>query len=899
MTEAIQRSFAGGELSPALYARADVVKYATGLRLCRNFQVQKHGGVANRAGTIFTVEIKDSTKTVALLDFQFDDEQTYILEFGEGYIRFTRDGGQLSVSGVSAWVTSTAYVASDLVSNGGVNYYCFLAHTSSASDEPGVGVDWQDYWHALTGSIYEVPNPYLESELLALHYVQSGDVVTIVHPSHPPMELSRFGETTWVFAEKLFEPAIVRPTDCAASKTTSGSTLYRYRVTAIEAETFQESLPGLEATVAITGATQADPVVITTGTHGYATDDEVYIADIFGMTELNGRLFTINVLTTTTYELVGEDGTGHTAYVSGGTSARTHCEIDNVGGGISEATPNTVTWTATTGAQEYLIYRDKNGVFGYIGTAVGTSFDDPGIVPDTSSSPPIFRNPFDSAGNYPSDVTYYQQRHLFANTNNDPETVFTSRTADYNNFSIRSPLQADDAVTWAIAGKKVNQVRNMIELDRLMVMTTGGEHLIEGDADGILRPGSINPKQQGHNGSALLPPIAISNVIIYLQARASIVRDLRIEKDKGYTGSDLTVFANHLFEKYTIVDWDYAQNPNSILWVVRNDGVLLGLTYLPEHEVWGWHHHDTDGFFERVRVVPEGNQDVPYFVVRRTINGVTKRYIERLHSRTITDIRTNAFFVDSGLTYDGRNTNTSHTMTLSGGVTWAYTEDLTLTSSAVYFQAADVGNDVILKLVDAEGTITDRLTCRITAFTSTTVVTVQANKDVPVGYQNVALSDWGLALDEFINLDHLEAKTVSALSDGNVERDLTVTSGIVTLQKPGEVVHIGLPIQSDIETLDIDTPEGEPLAGKRKLVNALTLQVESSRGIWAGPNADDLREFAQREFEDWGDPTELLTGKLHIAIQGEWNDSGRIFIRQDDPLPLTVLSIVPEGAISD
>jgi hypothetical protein len=182
----VQRSFAAGELAPELYARTDQVKYATGLRTCRNFLVQKHGGVANRPGTRFIAEVKDSSKAVRLLRFVFNASQTYVLELGDHYARFYQNGGRVTVAGVPAWSNATNYVIGDLVVSGGVNYYCVQAHINHVPPNA-------TYWYALTGVIYEIPTPWGTADLPDLDYAQSADVVTLVHPSYPPQELKRFG----------------------------------------------------------------------------------------------------------------------------------------------------------------------------------------------------------------------------------------------------------------------------------------------------------------------------------------------------------------------------------------------------------------------------------------------------------------------------------------------------------------------------------------------------------------------------------------------------------------------------------------------------------------------------------------------------------------------------------
>jgi hypothetical protein len=201
-------------------------------------------------------------------------------------------------------------------------------------------------------------------------------------------------------------------------------------------------------------------------------------------------------------------------------------------------------------------------------------------------------------------------------------------------------------------------------------------------------PTTIGYDPQSSDGAAFLRAIQTGDSSLFVQAGGTKVRDLKFKNEAGkFVGDELTIMARHLFDsEHVIVDWDYAKEPHGILWIVRSDGALIGLTYLPEQEVVGWHRHDTDGFFERVCVIPENGVDTPYFVVRRTVNGATVRYLERMAVRDRSDIL-DSFFVDSGLTYDGRNA-TATTITITGA-SFAGGATVTLTSSAPIFAAAD------------------------------------------------------------------------------------------------------------------------------------------------------------------------------------------------------------------
>jgi hypothetical protein len=944
----VQRSFSGGEISPSLYARVDVAKYQNGLRTLRNYFVMRHGGAANRSGTKFIGEVKDSTKNVRLIPFVFNNDQTYVLEFGDLYMRVIKNGAQVvespkTITDVSnanpAVVTTSAahgYTTGDEVVisavSGGMDFEVndrnFKITVVSATEFSLQFLNGSNYDSTSSGAyasggfverVYKITTPYAEADLSTLHYVQSADVITIVHPNYAPRELARTADTSWTLSVIDITPSISRPTNINYTGSGSGFR-YRYVVTAVKRETYEESYAGVYFGVplAITNVTNANPAVVTISTTFGATGvnvNEFLISGVGGMTEINGKAYRLNVLTTTTAELVGTDSTGFGVYTSGGSVARLWLSAD--AGTLSTSAPLTVTWDEVDGAQEYNVYKSRNtsttsdtdGTYGFIGIAKGTKFADVGYSPDMTDNPPVTSYPFDDDNNYPSTVTYYQQRRLFANTNNDPEKIWASKSGQFTNFTNHSPIQADDSLTFTLAARQVNSVKHMVDLGKLVVLTQGGEWAINGDGAGTLTPTDINARQYSYNGSSDLQPLIVGGTGLYVQARGSLVRDLDFDYTvDGYRGVDLTIYSSHLVDGYTLVDWAYAQIPQSIVWAVRSDGVLLGLTYVKDQQMLAWHKHDTDGLIENVCVVPEGDEDVLYWVVKRTVDGTVRRYIERMNTRFVDETAVeDVTILDSYLSYDGRNTGAT-TMTLSGSG-WTYQDTLTLTASASYFQSndPDLGNEI--HLVGSDGT---KIRCKITAYTSPTVVSVTPHKTVPVSMQAVAITSWSKAINQVYGLWHLEGEYVSVFADGFVVSNpnnssyvpLQVIAGNVLLSEYYSVIHIGLPITSDIETLNIDSPQGETISDKHMIVNGVSLFVEKTRGLWVGgsPPPDEstdflggLTELKVRSNESYDEPVALTTGVLDVNIESTWNSNGRVFIRNTDPVPASILAIAPAG----
>lgn len=858
MSSVSQKSFSSGELTPSLHARVDISKYQTGLKTCRNFVVHRHGGVSNRAGTQFVAEVKDSTKAVRLIPFVFNSAQTYILEFGDQYMRVHKNGSQIieaakTITGITqanpAVVTATAHgyttgqevyisgvVGMTTVNNRNFKTTVLSANTYSLQYMDGTNVNSTGFTAYSSGGssyrVYTISTPYLEADLAALKYIQSGDIVTLTHPSYAVRELARTGDTSWTLTSVSFAPSIAAPASPGVSNIgTAGTVTYSYVVTAIDEETYEESLASSTATT----------------TTGNAT------------------------LSSTDY--------------------------------------NQITWSAVTGATQYNVYRVVNGVNAFIGIAGSTTYNDQGqTVPDTDSTPPEARNPFSTTNEYPSCSTYYQQRIMFANQNENTEAIYGSRTGSFTNFTQSQILADDDAVTFSIVGRQVNSVNHLIDLGSLIIFTDSGEWTAQGDSSGVLKPTAINTKQYSYNGSnSNLAPIIIGNTALYVQKNGSIVRDLGFDYQvDGYSGNDLTIFGAHLVDGYTLTDWTYQKTPHSVVWTVRDDGVLLGLTYIKEQEIIGWHRHDfQDGLAENVCAVPEGLEDALYVVVNRTIDDREVRYIERMSSRLISDIK-DAKFMDSHLTYDGRNTGaTTMTLTTSGG--WTVDDTLTCTASASTFTSSDIGNEIHFYLTD--NTV---VRCEITAYTSATVVSVKPNRTVSVEIQATATLDWARAVDSLSGIWHLEGLNVSVFADGfvvaNPNNDSytikSISNGALNLDRCYAVIHVGIPFTSDLETLDIDTSQGETIADKSKNTGKVTMYVENTRGLWLGASApsatatdflDGLTEVKARLFEGYDAPVDLSTGKMDVIIRAEWNSNGRIFLRQTDPIPATILAIIPSG----
>lgn len=896
MTSVIQRAFNSGEVSPSYYSRVDFYAYQTGLRACRNTIVKPDGGIWNRPGYKFVAYPKSQTGLFPVFipfiyGFSFSGgfSGAYVLEFGDAYMRVHKDGEQVreaskNITGITQASPGVVTVTSHGYSDGDELYITGIVgmtelngrsvlvdnattHTFTMTDVHGNAINTSGFTAYSSGGTvsrtYELATPFTGGLQLLLNYNQAHDVMTLTSKVglHEPYELIHTSATSWTIQAKTIGPTQAAPT--GVQRDSGGAAgVSIYKISALSAETGEESLA------------------------------------------------TINGSTISYY----------------GTSAN----------------PLVIEWTAATGADRYVVYRQiitpdasYEYDFGFVGSVPGGTlqFKDIGFPIDYTRGPQYSRNPFSSSSNYPIASGYYQQRLIYGGSINNPERVWTSQTGAFNNFNISSPLRDSDAVTFDIVGngKQMNQVLGILDIGALVIMTADGEWVCQGNDSGTLTPGGINLRQHSYNGSFwFVQPVVVDNTALYVQRNGRIIRDLVFNlSSDGYAGNDITITAKHLFRKNIILNLSFQKQPTPTVWVQRSDGdnssadqTLLGCTYARENNVTAWHRHDSNGaYFMAICSIPDvepntvdeafgTGEDKLYVAVSREIDGVQTRMVEQMDRRYHANVR-DYKFMDSHLSFHAEGIISTKLGSLSGGTNWVETETLTLTStdlSPATFAASLVGKQI--HMFDEDG---EQLKMTVTAASGGTSCSVQPIRTVPINMRNTSLSITRPA-NSVGGLWHLEGENVSIFADGKVIASpnnpsydiVTVANGTVDLEDWYNVVHVGLPYISDVETLDIDSVSSETVADKKKIITNLSMHVEDTRGLWVGdkPPEDDetdplqgLQELKLRDQEDYPDPVALTTDVIEEVIQGHWNSDGRIFIRQIDPLPFTINSIIPNGEI--
>ena len=430
---------------------------------------------------------------------------------------------------------------------------------------------------------------------------------------------------------------------------------------------------------------------------------------------------------------------------------------------------------------------------------------------------------FSNTTGHPSTVTFFEQRLVFAGTTNQPQTVFFSKSGDYENMdaNIGGTIADSDAIIYTIASNQVNAIRFMTATRTLIIGTAGGEFSVSGGgSDVAITPTNILIKKQSNHGAANIDALAVGNVTLFMQRARRKMRELAYNFDvDGYIAPDMTILAEHITEG-GITQMAYQQEPNQIIWLVRNDGELVGFTYQREQQVTAWHRHIFGGAFgsgkavcESVAVIPTDDTEYEvYVIIKRTINGATKRYIEVLNTFDFTQTDNTTFnFLDSQLDYNG-----SATTTISG-------------------------------------------------------------------------------------LSHLEGQTVSILADGATHADKTVSSGSITLDRSSTKVKVGLSYTSLLQTMRIDAGARDGTSqSKTKRIYEITIRLFESVGVEVGPDLNNLERIPFRSSANaMNQGITPFTGDKEVEFRGNYETDGFVFVRQTQPLPLTILSLYPRLVTND
>ena len=819
-------SFTAGEMSDSMQGRTDFAKYFSAASRIENFVVLPHGPITRRPGTHFVSEVKDSTAKTRLIPFTFSTEQTYILEFGNQYIRFYKDNGQI-ISG---------------------------------------------------GSAFEIASPYTTAQLFDIKFAQSADIMYLTHESHPVKKLSRTGHTSWTLVDCNFTDGPYLDTNTTSTTLTPAAT----SGTAIN----------LNASAAVFVSTDVGRLVRLSGGFGKITNFN------------SSTLVQIDIL----------DDFDNTNAVS--------------------------TW--------------KLGAF-----SVATGF--------------------------PRCVSFFEQRLVFAGTSTQPQTMFFSKSGDYENMS--SGTNDDDAMIYTIASNQVNAIQAMKATRTLIVMTTGGEYAVSsGASQDAITPTNINIRKQSNYGSAGVDALSIGNATIFVQRAKRKIRELAYNFDTdGYTAPDLTILADHISES-GLTDMAYQQEPHSIVWAVRNDGQLAGLTYNRLENVVAWHRHifggksDTGKSVKQQKISFTANSTnvstsnntititghglstgdaVYYFAGSNIIGGLSNSkvyYAIAVDANTIklatsssnassntaisltsapgsnttqfiyqgVNINNNFLFIEnhgfktgnfifyknSGTAISGLAENVKYYVAkIDDNQIQLFTDEAR--SSVVNLTSAHSSEqtDKILTHAKVESVATidgdsdeDEVYVIVKRFINGSVkryveyfTPFEFNEDLTAfHYLDSGLAYAGGETGTLSGLTHLEGEIVDIIGEGSTQNSKVVSSGAISLDTAIEEAKVGLLYSSDLQTMRLDEGFTETTQTKTIRVFDLSVRFQDTIGASVGPNSDNLTAIDFRDSSASMDlPVPLFTGDKSVEFDAGHGAEGLIYVKQPQALPMTILGIYP------
>lgn len=816
-----QSNFTAGELSPKLAGQIDFKKYGNGVETLENMTVFPQGGASRRYGTRYVGPVKDHTKTTRLIPFEFNDEQTYILEFGHQYIRFYKDNGIITESDVTITAITQANpavvtAAGHGYSNGDeifitsvvgmieVNGKRFTVANATTNTFELSGIDSSAYTAYTSGGvanrIYEISTNITESILYEIQYTQSADIMYIVHETFDPQKLTRTGHTSWTITDEEF---------------TNGPFL--------DANTSSFTFTSSNQTVG-TGRTLTASGLFPDvgGLTGFHTDDV-------------GR------------QVKMKDGYG---VITGYTS------------------PTQVTWE---------IKKDLGSAAATTDWALGAWSEHTG---------------------YPRTVTFFEQRLVFAGSTFFPQTIWASQSGLYTDFDIGTAAAAD-AFIYTIAANKVNVIRWLAPARDLIVGTAGGEFKVGKPAGEPLKPDNVTITLQTTYGGYTTEPVQIGNVILFVQKQRKKLREFAYRfDDDAYSAPDMTILAENITGE-GIYDITYAQEPESIYWAVRDDGVLLGMTYKREEDIIAWHRHILGGH------------------IKHSINAataITPSTSDPLQNGNIT-ITAHGYSTGDAVVYDA-NGNTAISGLTDGDTYYVYVVDVnTIELSRSYKQALDrtihqlkaVGSGTHIFKNHAKV----KSVASIASDTENEVYVIVERIINGSRVQYIEYLDKTLNMDSTLNgiingtlgtitnLDHLEGESVQILVGDAVYPNQTVTNGQITVTLPSASgyhnVEIGLGYTSKIVTMRIEAGASAGTAQNRpKRFNEVAVRLHETVGVTINGDQIPFRTSSTPV----GENIPEFTGDKKVTNLG-WGTEGQITIEQTQPLPMTVLAITGTLVTSD
>ncbi len=860
--EIVKQTFIGGEQSEKMFGRWDLSIFNSGCRRLKNFTLQTQGPAEYRNGFRFVFHSR-LNQILNLQTFEFNDEQAYALEFTNKKLRFYRNNGIIQEANVTITGITKA--------NPGV--VTATAHGYSDGDE--VFINSVVGMTEVNGKAFIVANK--AANTFELTDVDSNNVDTSGFTTYSSGGVANKIveiDTPYTEANDLFKikkdhvsdtmyitHPLYLPRELTRTSDTSWTLTLQTRT----------SDPLTDKKV-ITNITQANPGVVTSSSHGYSDGDIVVIEEVVGMVEVNSQPYIVANKIANTFELTdlagnNVDTSGFTAYSSVGFASNQN------------------------------------------------------LIPDA--------------------VALYESRLWYGGPKVEPAQLFSSRAPDVNGnpryTDFTTGANADDGVRFVI-NEGSGKIFWLAGTDRLLLAGTfGGIIKVTGADDELaITPTSIKARALDRIGAEDIAPINKESFIQYVQKNGRTIKTLQFEALKdNYVPTDENLISDEITA--TGGSWARAaadsENPGlkqitwqtgrpDVLWNVKKDGVLLGLTFKPEESVSGWHRHTTgatgeDKFLTATTVPRPTNYDQLWAGTELTIDGSTRRYVgyqadtpvfpkavdyftgvnnetadTEVFERALLESQKAYIHLDQSLTYDGTTAGVAASASVTPGATTG--ASVTFTAGAAVFVSSDVGREIWKRSINGVGTGR----AEITAFTNTTTVTCKILNGADFDNTDaMPAGDWYLTTNSLSNIDHLEGRVIGVVADGGVHPDRTVANGAISLAFQASVIHIGLKYEGFLQPMSMEFGgETGPSVTKLKNIREFGFRFSNTLGASFGTDLynEELIQFTTMPI-NVGQPQFLFSGVKRQPYQDNWENDKIAYVRQNNPLPCIVQQMVFYG----
>ena len=850
-------NFTAGELSPRLDGRVDLAKYRNGVTNLENFIVHPHGGVTRRPGTEFIAEVKTSSLSTRIIPFEFNTEQVYLIEAGNQYMRFYKNGGQILNS----------------------------------------------------GSVVEISTPYLTAELFELKFAQSADTMFIVHPNHAPRKLTRTSDVNWTLTEVVFEfgPFLdenTTDTTITASARTGTVTLTASADTFVSTDVGRlvKIYDGFAKISAFTSATQVNAVV---------------------QANLDGKAELLPEYTATTISFVEGDpsstGSEHNdrivdsgkafkdeGFVVGQKITVSGTSSNNGTFLIAEVTDDTI----LTAPSDDLTGESAGGSFTIVGTLEATDEWSLGAFSETTG--------------FPGAICYFEERLVYAGTTSQPQTVFFSESGGFDQFN--TGADDADAMVFTLASSQVNVIRSLVPSRTLIVLTTGAE-FSAGSGSNLdpITPTNIQIKRQTTHGTANVSPVTAGSAVLFLQRAKRKIRELQFNFDvDGFIAPDMTILSEHVSEG-GFIELALQQEPDNIIFAVRADGQLCGMTYRREEQVVAWHRHIVAGVSGAATITVTDFANIATGTTLKltksdgTLVTFTSEAAGSSSPSSSLGFRPNA---DNNTTADNIqaaiNAHADFTVANPAANVITVTETARAGTGFLSIESSDTtrlattnqANALVESVAVLPGDLDEDEVYVVVQRTinGATKRYIERLSDIDFGtsasdafYVDSGLTYSGSAATTISGLTHLEGESVTILADGAAHPNKTVSSGAVTLDRSATKAHIGLGYTSLLKTMRIEGGSAQGVSqGAIKRIHDIVVRLFRTVGAKVGSSAtnNDLIPF-RSSADEMGQALDLFTGDKTIEFPNGYDTDAQVFVKQDQPLPMSVLGIYARLEVFD